>query len=294
MRTVRTLAWLDVRMAMWLACALLGWIGEAHGWAFRDDVWHNSVLLEEAADVFHIHSRHGRYLLTLREARAICAYEGGALATIAQLRKAQRAGLHNCVAGWLADARVAYPVTKASQQCGFGKVGVVDYGVRLNRSERWDAYCYRKKVGTCGGRHMETALNLSSPDYPGYAALRSCVWTVRVPVSKRVRLSFLDFDLERDGGCLADFLEVYDSYEDVSGLVDRFCGDALPPVIVSTTNVMTLKFHSDASVGGRGFLAYYEAVDPPTTLSSLQDSRVDPPVPPTNATTVNPSAFPHL
>nr|XP_032813055.1 tumor necrosis factor-inducible gene 6 protein-like isoform X2 [Petromyzon marinus] len=240
MRTVRTLAWLDVRMVMWLACALLGWIGEAHGWAFRDDVWHNSVLLEEAAGVFHIHSRHGRYLLSLREARAICAYEGGALATIAQLREAQRA------------------------------------------------------VGTCGGRHMETALNLSSPDYPGYAALRSCVWTIRVPVSKRVRLSFLDFDLERDKGCLADFLEVYDSYEDVSGLIDRFCGDDLPPVIVSTTNMMTLKFHSDASVGGRGFLAYYEAVDPPTTVSSLQDSRVDPPALPTNATAVNPSAFPHL
>lgn len=42
----------------------------------------------------------------------------------------------------MAKGRVGYPIVKAGANCGFGKTGIVDYGIRLNRSERWDAYCY--------------------------------------------------------------------------------------------------------------------------------------------------------
>lgn len=52
------------------------------------------------------------------------------------------AGFHVCAAGWMAKGRVGYPIVKAGANCGFGKTGIVDYGIRLNRSERWDAYCY--------------------------------------------------------------------------------------------------------------------------------------------------------
>lgn len=50
-----------------------------------------------------------------------------------------------CSAGWLDGARVAYPTTYSNPNCGFGHVGVVDYGVRKNLSETWDAFCYRIK-----------------------------------------------------------------------------------------------------------------------------------------------------
>lgn len=52
------------------------------------------------------------------------------------------AGFHVCAAGWMAKGRVGYPIVKPGPNCGFGKTGIIDYGVRLNRSERWDAYCY--------------------------------------------------------------------------------------------------------------------------------------------------------
>lgn len=52
------------------------------------------------------------------------------------------AGFHVCAAGWMAKGRVGYPIVKAGANCGFGRTGIVDYGIRLNRSERWDAYCY--------------------------------------------------------------------------------------------------------------------------------------------------------
>ena len=52
------------------------------------------------------------------------------------------AGFHVCAAGWMAKGRVGYPMVRPEPKCGFGKTGIIDYGVRLNRSERWDAYCY--------------------------------------------------------------------------------------------------------------------------------------------------------
>lgn len=51
-------------------------------------------------------------------------------------------GFHVCAAGWYDRGRVGYPIVKAGVNCGFGKVGIIDYGFRLNKSERWDVYCY--------------------------------------------------------------------------------------------------------------------------------------------------------
>lgn len=48
----------------------------------------------------------------------------------------------------MAKGRVGYPIVKAGANCGFGRTGIVDYGIRLNRSERWDAYCYNPN-GAC-------------------------------------------------------------------------------------------------------------------------------------------------
>lgn len=47
-----------------------------------------------------------------------------------------------CAAGWFDKGRVGYPIVKSGTNCGFGKVGIIDYGYRLNKSERWDVYCY--------------------------------------------------------------------------------------------------------------------------------------------------------
>ncbi|CAM9614470.1 unnamed protein product [Lampetra planeri] len=242
-----------------------------HGdaWGFRNGIWHNSIWLESAAGVYHREARQGRYRLSFREARAVCRFEGGDLATLEQLRTAQRAGLHNCVAGWLAGSRVGYPIVKPSHNCGFGVKGVVEYGVRIDKEERWDAYCFNPKGKQCGGIFTEEQRDFTSPDYPAYRDRSICYWHIRVPYGSRVVISFSDFSVEEDAvACLADFLEVYDSYDDVSGLVGRFCGSELPEDIVSTSNVMTLKFRSDSSVTDRGFVAHYRVLKP-TRPSSL-------------------------
>lgn len=52
-------------------------------------------------------------------------------------------GLHLCLVGWLANGSAAHPVVFPAADCGDGQVGVVSLGARENRSERWDAYCFR-------------------------------------------------------------------------------------------------------------------------------------------------------
>ncbi|KAB1270060.1 Stabilin-2 [Camelus dromedarius] len=56
---------------------------------------------------------------------------------------------HLCSAGWLDSGRVAYPTSYASQSCGSGVVGIVDYGTRSNKNEMWDVFCYRMKDVNC-------------------------------------------------------------------------------------------------------------------------------------------------
>ncbi|XP_029351188.1 stabilin-2 isoform X1 [Echeneis naucrates] len=99
--------------------------------------------------VFHLRSVVGQYKLSFSAAQQICSAEGGTLATYTQLSYAQQGGLNMCAAGWLDGGRVAYPTTYSNPNCGFGHVGIVDYGIRKNLSETWDAFCYRMKDVRC-------------------------------------------------------------------------------------------------------------------------------------------------
>uniref|UniRef100_A0A8C6UEB2 Tumor necrosis factor-inducible gene 6 protein n=1 Tax=Neogobius melanostomus TaxID=47308 RepID=A0A8C6UEB2_9GOBI len=250
-------------MRVWALLWALGLLlKEVHAWGYRNGVFHNSIWLEQAAGVYHRESRKGRYQLTYKEAIAVCKYEGGSLATYDQLEAARQIGFHVCSAGWFGKGRVGYPIVKPGAQCGFGKIGIIDYGYRLNKSERWDVYCYNPDAKECGGVLTEQQKILQSPGFPEeYQNEQICYWHIRVRLGQRVHLQFLEFDVEDDIDCLADYLEVYDSYDDVTGFVGRFCGDYLPYDIISTGNVMTLKFLSDASVTAGGFQLQYKAVN---------------------------------
>ncbi|KAL6090947.1 hypothetical protein STEG23_018174 [Scotinomys teguina] len=190
---------------------------------------------EQAAGVYHREARAGRYKLTYAEAKTVCEFEGGRLATYKQLEAARKIGFHVCAAGWMAKGRVGYPIVKPGPNCGFGKTGIIDYGIRLNRSEQWDAYCYNPHAKECGGVFTDPKRIFKSPGFPNeYDDNQVCYWHIRLKYGQRIHLSFLDFDLEYDPGCLADYVEIYDSYDDVHGFVGRYCGDELPEDIIST------------------------------------------------------------
>ncbi|XP_039611113.1 tumor necrosis factor-inducible gene 6 protein [Polypterus senegalus] len=243
-------------------CVIALLLAETHAWGFKGGILHNSIWLEQAAGVYHRESRKGKYQLTYKEAKAVCKYEGGKLATYEQLEVARSIGFHVCAAGWFDNGRVGYPIVKPSPNCGFGKVGLIDYGYRLNKSEKWDVYCYNPNGKQCGGVLTDPRRVIKSPGYPDeYEDEQICYWHIRVRYGQRVHLRFLDFDVEDDMACLADYLEVFDSYDDINGFVGRFCGDELPEDILSTGNVMTLKFLSDSSVTAGGFQLEYTTMD---------------------------------
>nr|ADO27921.1 tumor necrosis factor-inducible gene 6 protein [Ictalurus furcatus] len=241
-----------------LSCVLT----ETEAWGYKNGILHNSIWLEQAAGVYHRESRKGRYQLTYKEAKAVCKFEGGSLATYDQLEAARQIGFHVCAAGWFDKGRVGYPIVKSGTNCGYGKVGIIDYGYRLNKSEKWDVYCYNPNSKECGGVHTEQEKILQSPGFPDeYPDEQICYWHIRVRYGQRIHLQFLDFDVEDDVGSISDYPEIYDSYDDISGFAGRYCGDELPEDFLSTGNVMTLKFLADSSVSAGGFRIQYTAID---------------------------------
>ncbi|KAK7896729.1 hypothetical protein WMY93_022054 [Mugilogobius chulae] len=120
--------------------------GQCHQNAKCTDLHFEDAML----GVFHLRSPKGQYKLNYTEAQQACSAEGAHLATYNQLSYAQQGGLNMCAAGWLDQARVAYPTTYSNPNCGFGHVGIVDYGVRKDVGETWDTFCYRIKVGYIG------------------------------------------------------------------------------------------------------------------------------------------------
>lgn len=52
----------------------------------------------------------------------------------------------------------------------------------------------------CGGEVSGPEGEIRSPGYPhGYASWRQCQWVIVVPIGKRVKLEFLDYDIQNRG-----------------------------------------------------------------------------------------------
>lgn len=116
----------------------------------------------------------------------------------------------------------------------------------------------------CGGNL--TIINgnkIESPNYPQlYLPNKVCVWVISVPASYQVALEFYSFDLEPNSVCRRDFIEVRDGDNAKSRLIGKYCGNALPPILASTSNRMYIRFVSDGSGEGRGFsAALFQEID---------------------------------
>ncbi|KAM9529681.1 hyaluronan and proteoglycan link protein 3-like isoform 1-T2 [Salvelinus alpinus] len=77
------------------------------------------------------------------EAVAACVDDGGHIAKVGQLYAAWRfMGLDLCVAGWLADGSVRYPIAKVHPNCGPSEPGVRHVGFPPQQ-QKYSVYCYR-------------------------------------------------------------------------------------------------------------------------------------------------------
>ncbi len=102
---------------------------------------------------------------------------------------------------------------------------------------------------------------LYSPNYPEkYFVRLNCIWTINAPINYSIRLSFDDFETE----ICADYVQIFDGKTVNDSLLDKFCGKSNSPKlsdITSTSNSMTVRFHTDVSSNYRGFTARYDVVN---------------------------------
>ncbi|XP_053440714.1 deleted in malignant brain tumors 1 protein isoform X3 [Nycticebus coucang] len=108
---------------------------------------------------------------------------------------------------------------------------------------------------SCGGFLSQPSGTFSSPFYPGnYPNNARCMWDIEVRNNYRVTVVFSNVQLE--GGCSYDYIEVFDGPSHSSPLIARVC-DGASGSFTSSSNFMSIRFISDGSITRRGFLAEY-------------------------------------
>nr|XP_027229180.1 tolloid-like protein 1 [Penaeus vannamei] len=93
-----------------------------------------------------------------------------------------------------------------------------------------------------------------------------CEWRVTTPVQYPIHFYFESFDLEHSADCGFDYLELEDLSMPGHNLTGgRLCGSEIPGDIYSRSNQVVVRFHSDSSVVGRGFVLRFETtfIPPP-------------------------------
>ncbi|KAL4699252.1 hypothetical protein H8959_011909 [Pygathrix nigripes] len=108
---------------------------------------------------------------------------------------------------------------------------------------------------SCGGFLSQPSGDFSSPFYPrNYPNNAKCVWDIKVQNNHRVTVIFRDVQLE--GGCNYDYVEVFDGPYHSSPRIARVC-DGARGSFTSSSNFMSIRFVSDHSITRRGFRAEY-------------------------------------
>ncbi|XP_051655735.1 deleted in malignant brain tumors 1 protein-like [Manacus candei] len=125
---------------------------------------------------------------------------------------------------------------------------------------------------SCGGLLSSSSGRFQSPFYPqNYPNNANCVWEIEVKSNFLVTLRFEDIQME-GGRCLSDYIEVFDGPLHTSPLLGKFCSGYYR-TYTSSSNLMTVRFHSNSRYTYRGFQAYYYSTiaDSSTTLLCLPD-----------------------
>ncbi|NXU72577.1 CDCP2 protein, partial [Oreotrochilus melanogaster] len=125
--------------------------------------------------------------------------------------------------------------------------------------------------------------NFSSPHYPNfYPNNLKCQWSIQLPPGYRVKLFFLDMELEGrsslTGGCDYDHLAAFDAGSEKGSLLGRWCGGESPAPITSHHNHLLLVLHTDRNTAKRGFSITYVGVVPMNVTCTRTDFHIQIPV----------------
>ncbi|XP_076992496.1 CUB domain-containing protein 2 [Tamandua tetradactyla] len=133
--------------------------------------------------------------------------------------------------------------------------------------------------GECQEVYTVVRGNFSSPQYPSsYPNNIRCHWTIRLSPGYRIKVFFLDLELEEPnsltGACDFDHLAAFDGASEEAPLLGSWCGHHLPPPVTSSRNQLLLLLHTDRSTTRRGFSVAYIGVVPVNVSCSRTDFQV--------------------
>ncbi|XP_070272663.1 bone morphogenetic protein 1 isoform X2 [Myotis yumanensis] len=112
------------------------------------------------------------------------------------------------------------------------------------------------KEAGCDHKVTSASGTITSPNWPDkYPSKKECTWALSSTPGHRVKLTFLEMDIESQPECAYDHLEVYDGRDAKAPVLGRFCGSKKPEPVVATGSRMFLRFYSDNSVQRKGFQA---------------------------------------
>ncbi|XP_066158935.1 cubilin [Euwallacea fornicatus] len=120
---------------------------------------------------------------------------------------------------------------------------------------------YRSFDLGCGGLLNNDVGTISFPPHRDekYNGNNHCKWVIQAPPEKIVQLTWILFNLEKSIDCAYDNVKVFDNNTDNGNgyLIGKYCGNRLPPLVFSTSNVVTVTFDSDNTIHGDGFYVSY-------------------------------------
>lgn len=94
----------------------------------------------------------------------------------------------------------------------------------------------------------------------GYANDLDCEVNFQVNRDQHIRLQFNSFHVQQSADCQKDFVELRDGAGPFADLIGRFCGQDLPPTLVSTRHTLFLRFVTDATGNDSGFELQINAI----------------------------------
>ena len=116
-------------------------------------------------------------------------------------------------------------------------------------------------LASCDKTFSSSYGTITSPDYysrSSYANNQNCQLDIRVSSGYAVKLTWSDFDVKGDmPNCYDDYVEIYIGCNQKS--IGKYCSDNSykPHHIYSPDNCLSIRFRTDSSGSGRGFLASY-------------------------------------
>ncbi|XP_043569093.1 deleted in malignant brain tumors 1 protein-like [Chiloscyllium plagiosum] len=114
----------------------------------------------------------------------------------------------------------------------------------------------------CGGKLSGDNGCFTTPNYPrNYPNSATCIWYITMDDDERVKLNFIDIQLEVSSRCSNDNVTIYDGPTTSSPALATIC-TGLNHEYTSSSNTLTVYFQSDSHNSDHGFAAYYNMVFP--------------------------------